>query len=594
MRKLVLFFIPIFLFSGALSYKMEVALEVKGKYRVFVRGREIITWENNSGVPVEKLLFHLYQNAFREGASFMREIGGLPRSWKKHREWWGEEKIEKIKVNGQDITSSLKFIQPDDGNSKDRTVAEVTLPQPAAPGETLTVEVEFTTKLPKAFARSGVGDGYYFISQWFPKPGVLLEDGRWVCHQYHRNGEFFADFSSYDVKIKAPAGLVVTANGELVKKETKGKSQTLVFHQEKVHDFVWVADRDFIRIEDRFSSPKQPEVKILLFIQPDHLRQKGRYLEAIKRAIKFYSEKIGPYPYKRITIIDPDLSAMRTSGMEYPTLITGGSLYLLPKGIRFTEDVTIHEFGHQYWYGVVANNETEEAWLDEGVNTFFEMNIMDTYPWFFNILGYKARDSERLRMGYIKATFADPVITPSWKFFPGSYGPSVYNKAALTLETWKRLLGKDKFFEALSQYYRKFAFSHPTSQDFFSTMEEFLGDWSGLWKPMFYGTGKVNWRVYRAGGKRVVLLREGADVRVPVEVEITTEDGKTHKFIWETRWWKKTFKKRVTRVRIDPEEKLMIDANPFDNQWERKSSIPSRLTWHLLTTLQAVFLNLLP
>ncbi len=594
MRKLIFFLAPLFLFSGVTSYKMEVTLEIKGRYKVFVKGREVIQWENNAKVPVDRIPFHLYQNAFRKGSSFMKEIGGLPRKWKKHEEWWGKEEIKRITVNGKDLTGTLKFVQPDDGNAEDRTVAEITLTEPVKPGDQLTIEVEFVTKLPKAYARSGSGVGYYFVSQWFPKPGVLLDDGKWVCHQYHRNGEFFSDFSTYEVKIKAPSHLVITANGELVKQEKSGKNQLLLFRQERVHDFVWVADKDFIKVEDRFSSPKQPEVKILLFIQPAHLRQKGRYLEAIKRALKFYSEKIGPYPYKRITIIDPDISAMRTSGMEYPTLITGASLYLLPKGIKFTEDVTIHEFGHQYWYGVVANNETDEAWLDEGVNTFFEENIMDTYPWFFDILGHKARDSERLRLGYIKSTYADPIITPSWKFFPGSYSANVYIKAALTLETWKRLVGEDKFFSALREYYKKYAFSHPTSSDFFNTMEQYLGDWSGLWKPMFYRAGKVNWKVYGIWGKEVILLRQGLDVEVPVEVEVETQDGEKHRFVWEGKWLKKNFGKKIVKVTIDPDEKLMIDANPFDNRWARKSPVASRLAWHLLVNIQAIFLNLLP
>ncbi len=594
MRKILLLFLSSLLFSGALSYKIKVSLEIKGKYKVFVKGKEEITWENTSSAPVKKLYFHLYQNAFREGSSFMEEIGGLPKKWKKHKEWWGEEKIESLVVNGQDITSSLKFVHPDDENEKDRTVLEAELPQEIPPGERALIEVRFTTKMPKAFARSGVGEGYYFISQWFPKLGVLESDGTWICHQYHRNGEFYADFSTYEVSITLPSHLEVAASGDLIKEKVQGKKKYLEFRQDKVHDFAWAADRDFVKIEDHYESKVQPRVKILLYIQPDHLRQKGRYLEAIKRALRFFSEKIGPYPYGRITIVDPDISAMRTSGMEYPTLITGGSLYLLPRGIKFTEDVTIHEFGHQYWYGVVANNETDEAWLDEGVNTFFEMNIMDTYPWFFDILGYKSRDSERLRLGYIKSTYADPIIKPSWKFFPGTYSSNVYTRAALTLETWKRLVGEEKFFAALSEYFRRFSFKHPRSSDFFSTMEELLGDWSGLWKPMFYAAGKVNWKVYGVWGKEVILLREGLDVDVPVEVQVKTGDGKVHKFIWRGKWLKRRFKKKVLLVKLDPEEKLMIDANPFDNQWAPSSSIPARLTWHFLSTLQMIFLNLLP
>lgn len=595
MRKFLLFLIPVLVFAGVKSYKMDVELKIKDRWGVFVQGKQIIVWENNSTTEVSTIPFHLYQNAFREGASFMEEIGGLPRKWKKHKEWWGKEEIKKILVDGRDLTQNLHYISPDDGNSKDRTVIELKLEQPIAPEQTVIIETEFETKLPKVFARSGVGKDYYFVSQWFPKPGVLEDDGTWVCHQYHRNGEFYADFSTYDVRIVLPSSLKVAATADLVERKKKADHQILLYHMEKIHDFAWVADKDFIKIVDYFESPKQPRVKILLFLQPYHKNQMGRYLEAIKRALKFFSDNVGPYPYRRITIIDPDITGIRTSGMEYPTMITTGTFYALPSSIRMQEMVTIHEFGHQYWYGVVANNETDEAWLDEGVNTFFEINIMDTYPWMFDFHGFRSKDSERQRVSYSKTTYADPIITPSWKFFPRTYSSSVYTKAALTLETWKRLVGRENFFRAISTYYQKYSFKHPHSMDFFRTIEEALGqDWSALWKPLFYQPGKVNWKVYSVHERTLVLLREGLDVKIPVEVVVKLTDGKEIRLKWDKKWLKKRFNSVIEEVRIDPEEKLMIDANPFDNWWSRKSPLARGLLSFFLEKLQIVFLNLLP
>ena len=595
MRKFIFLLIPWFIFAGVKSYKIDVELKVKGKWAVYVAGSETIVWENNSTVPVQTLQFHLYQNAFREGSSFMKEIGGLPGKWKKHREWWGSEEIKKITVNGNDLTPNLHYSSPDDGNKEDKTVAELALDEPVQPGESLNIMVEFETKLPKAFARSGVGEGYFMVSQWFPKLGVLEEDGKWVCHQYHRNGEFYSDFSTYDVNITLPSEYKVAATGELVERKKRATHQILEYHMEKIHDFAWVADRDFVILEDSYKSEIQPKIKILLYLQPDHRRQAGRYFESIKRALKFFTEKVGPYPYHQISIIDPDNSALRTSGMEYPTLITTGTFYLLPRGIRMQEMVTIHEFGHQYWYGVVANNETDEAWLDEGVNTFFEMNIMGTYPWMFDFLGFRSKDSGRMRVSYSKTTYADPIITPSWKFFPGTYSASVYTKTALILETWKRLVGKDRFFKALSDYFKKYSFKHPHSMDFFKTIEESLGeDWSGLWKPLFYQPGKVDWKVYSVRKKRLILLREGVDVRIPVDVKVKLIDGKEVNLKWSSKWLKKDFPVKIKEVRIDPEEKLMIDADPFNNWWSQDSPLARNLLLVFLEKMQIVFLNLLP
>src|SRR3972149_5919831 len=110
----------------------------------------------------------------------------------------------------------------------------------------------------------------------------------------------------------------------------------------------------------------------MCMILPGQLRPGTKLSKINGNALQYFNDWLGKYPYPNLTVVDPPIKAFGAGGMEYPTLITGGSVYGLPEGLRFIELVTIHEFGHQYWYGLVGNNEFEEAWLDEGLNQYSE------------------------------------------------------------------------------------------------------------------------------------------------------------------------------------------------------------------------------
>ena len=123
-------------------------------------------------------------------------------------------------------------------------------------------------------------------------------------------------------------------------------------------------------------------VDVILLMQPEHLPQTERYLRAAMLAIKWFGLRYGRYPYRTLTIVDPAPGAGGSGGMEYPTFITAGSHALLNRTGRSTacalpEEVTVHEFGHQFWQGLVANNEFEEAWLDEGINSYSTGKVLE-------------------------------------------------------------------------------------------------------------------------------------------------------------------------------------------------------------------------
>ena len=130
---------------------------------------------------------------------------------------WGWIDITNIRIIGVDgaagdLTKRMRFIAPDDGNAADRTVMEVPLDRAVGPGETLNVQIAWSSRVPYPFARTGAIGNFYFLGQWFPKIGVLENSG-WNCHQFHATTEFFADFGTYDVRLTVPRGWIVGATG---------------------------------------------------------------------------------------------------------------------------------------------------------------------------------------------------------------------------------------------------------------------------------------------------------------------------------------------------------------------------------------------
>ncbi|MDQ2970499.1 MAG: M1 family peptidase, partial [Acidobacteriota bacterium] len=185
------------------SYEISCRLDPEKK---MVEGTELLTWTNRTAHPAATLQFHLYLNAFRNTRStFHRESAGRARGTDRIPDSWGSIEITRMTfADGSDLLPALVFIAPDDGNTDDRTVAEVTLPRPVAPGETARVSLDFRSRLPRVFRRTGWKGDFFFVAQWFPKVGVLQDSG-WNCHQFHANSEFFSDFGDYDVSIDVPS-----------------------------------------------------------------------------------------------------------------------------------------------------------------------------------------------------------------------------------------------------------------------------------------------------------------------------------------------------------------------------------------------------
>ena len=311
-----------------------------------------------------------------------------------------------------DLTNQMKFVSPDDGNPDDKTVFQVKLPRPVAPGQDVVFHIKFKATFPEVVARTGYKRTFLLAGQWFPKVGVWWH-GQWNCHQFHALTEFFADFGTFDVKVTLPKDYVIGASGVQVSDQDNGNgTKTVGFHGEDIHDFAWTADPNFKVINETFNGSVGP-VRIRLLTYDSHKQSWEPYIYCMTNTMKRFDDWYGPYPYAQITVVDPPHGAMEAGGMEYPTFITGDSGWYIPHGVHLIDLVTEHEFGHQYWYGMVATNEFENGWLDEGINSYTEVKVLDNMyganTSVINWLGGQLGEREIQRMSYLGAPDVDPL-----------------------------------------------------------------------------------------------------------------------------------------------------------------------------------------
>ncbi|MEO0650270.1 MAG: hypothetical protein AAFZ65_06295, partial [Planctomycetota bacterium] len=192
----------------AIDARVE-AIDVDGVERFTLDGSERIRWTNRSSDAVDELWFHVYLNAFASThTTVLRSAGGVLRGHR-IRDGWGWTDIQRVALVGDgnqttDLTAGLTFERPTDGNPDDFTVFRVALPAPLAPGASVTVEIDWFSRLPRVRRRTGTKDDFMLVAQWFPKLGVYETGRGWNCHQFHAFSEWYADYGTYDVSLDLP------------------------------------------------------------------------------------------------------------------------------------------------------------------------------------------------------------------------------------------------------------------------------------------------------------------------------------------------------------------------------------------------------
>ena len=620
------------------SYTIQVTLLPE---RRLLMGNQVVEWRNATRKPARELWFHLYWNAWLNNRStWLREdsLRSRPRSSLRNPRAgdWSYSQVESLKVEAggpfleSDRTSAMYFASPDDGNKDDRTVLVVPLERAVQPGETVRVSIGWKAKIPRTFARTGFRGNFFFIAHWFPKLGVFQADGSWNCHQFHAATEFFSDYGNYDVRMTVPTGWKVGATGvELGVIENSDGTSTHRYQQDNVHDFAWTTSSDYREVRRRFDLAGLKSVDIRLLYQPEHQGQVDRHFQATEAALKYYGLWFGEYPYGHLTVVDP---AWRSGarGMEYPTLYTCGTRYLNPPGGGSPEGVTIHEAGHQFWYGLVGNNEFEHAWLDEGINTFSTARVFEAaygkrghlsrfFQRFFPVMTPEIQSGRILnsrRHRYLAAARGEIQASPSYLYHPSTSGATSYTKTALWLLALERRLGWDVLKRILSTFFERSRFRHPTPDDFFRIANQVSPrDLSPFFEQVFHQDRVFDYSVESVSSLKVetrgyldkdgqflllaetsdsqdteetsvlyettVLLRRLGDGILPQDVLLRFEDGEEFRTQWDGKHPWKLYRlvkpSKLDYAAVDPEltNPLDIDFTNNSRRLQPQANLPA-------------------
>jgi hypothetical protein len=552
-----------------------------------IHGSTTITYRNGSPDALDELWLKLYLNAFHDQDTlWMRESSGEHRGSDYDPSQPGWIRLERLALldTGEDVLPS----------SIDPTATVLQVPLPAAravgPGETVRLAATWTSQLPRVFARTGVAGQFVMAGQWYPKLAVY-DRGAWATEPWHSNAEFFADFGSYTLDLTVPSNYATGATGTRQATVSNGDGTvTVSYWANSVSDVAWTAWPEY-RLATRVVEAAGHLVELEL-LAPRTMSDgaDARLFDTAETTLDLLGRWFGPYPWPKLTLVVPPTDASGAGGMEYPMLVTLAQPIPMPfgldRGIRGVEVVTAHEIAHQWAPMQLASNEGREAWLDEGFADYATTRVLATiYPPDRSLLdlgpakmGYEAVQ----RAQYLAAGVGQPLARPSWEYDGFlQYGATVYSKGTMTFLTLERLYGEERFLTALRQHFDRWRWRHPTTQDLQASLEAGLStdlDW--FFRPVVFGTGTVEYRTADVSPSGAEIERRG-DVAFPVQIGIRSADGTTRSERWDaatTRTDVEAGPSPISRVQVDPDDVIRVEANVLDNGRDVSASPAPLLT----------------
>jgi len=563
------------------AYTLEAALDPEAHT---IAGSGTIDFTNTSRAALDEIWVHLYLNAF-EGPEtvFQRGPRGGFRGSGTASET-GSINVKRLTIPAWGEADLWPHGASTPGEPADHTDIRVPLPRPLAPKETIRFAVAWDSKLPPVTLRTGYSGSFHMAGQWFPKIAKLEPDGTFAHFPFERLSEFYADFADWDVQVRTPSAVVVGATGALAEEKVDGDHVTRRFVQRAAHDFAFAAWDGFV--EKRIVH----DGVLLRSLSPRGFEQAASLeLEVARRGLDLLGARYGRYPHPTLTLVHPPSSAPEAGGMEYPALITTGGPWWGPTvGIRSAELVTIHELSHQWFQGLVASNEREYPFLDEGLTTFAEIDAMselapgssasralglavDTAPF------YRSRSTESARFGRVARSARD--------FTLGSdYADLVYGRTATLLGTLDRVFPGEAR-RALGVYARRFRFGHPRPEDLLTVVRQEMGDVAA--DALLAGLmdrGTVDFAIRGVTSRSVddgrveveVEVARAGSVVLPVDVDVVDERGEVFRLTWDGRGdgvaLRLEIASGVRSVIVDPELRVLCDDDLFNNTWTSGSA----------------------
>lgn len=570
------------------SYVIDATLSPASR---MLRGRATITYANNSPDTLFVLPIHLRQNLNSEGV-----VRNRPQKIS------GGVRVTDVMWNGAPLVERTSLRQV--GYVTDGTIMTLRGTDPVAPGGQAQVALSWTFQIPEVGApRMGTDGEVFYLGYWYPQVAVYDDVNGWTADPYMGNGEFYMDFADYDVRVTVPDNMVVGATGELMNRPDVLSEQTIsrlrqaadgddvvhvvtaadleagdalvdspsdmltwYYRADQVRDFAFAASTRYVWDATRAVVDAAGNRAMIHALYRDGTPAWDRSAEFARYSIEFLSDQIDmPYPWPHMTTVEGIIGG----GMEYPMMtLIGGT-----RNDRRLFGTTFHEIGHMWFPMIVGQNEKQYTWMDEGLTSFntaeASADFWDEDSWdparqsYYFIAG-TGMEVEPMRHGD-----RYPVGTPA-------RGIASYNKPAVALNALRGMLGQERFYEAYTEYARRWAFKHPQPHDLFNTFEDVLGqdlDW--FWTTMLFETWTLD-----QGIASVVSLESGVEVTVedfglspfPTPVRVTYRDGTTaNEWIPVSTWLGGARGATVTfppgdieRAEIDP-DRFLPDVDRSNN-----------------------------
>ena len=506
-----------------------------------------VTYHNHSGQVLNHLMLHTWMNVFHAHAS----------PYSKQLDHLGSDAWLTMTKEDEGGYTYLKF----DQNQKhldyrfidsSHEILSLELNQSCLPADSVSILVEFKLDIPKNISRGGHLGQSYQMTQWYPKI-ALFDTLGWHTMPYLEIGEFFNEFGDYKVTIELPSNYRVASTGLLQSQEeiqilnTYADScvalmqhvmmspqpvppssvdyKSIEFIASHVIDFAWFADKSFLIIKNEIEI-NHHTVQAWSYFYPHKIQAWKNASTYAANALKYFTDHVGPYPYPQVTVVE--CARDGSDGMEYPmiTLIDHG--YDTPAEL---EKVILHEVGHNWFQAILANNEREHGWMDEGLITYYEHryatskglnSLLNLTPWTMNSDYEKINDF----YWYVQAVRNRDISSSDHinKYTTMGFLESVYEKPAKGLAMMEKMLGIDLFDTMMKSYFSTWQFRHPTDSDLMNIFRTAGMDW--FERTYLSSERKVNVSIAQTPTPGHFIISHDQKYPLPVELAGYNKDQK--------------------------------------------------------------------
>jgi len=413
-------------------------------------GEQEVFYVNNSNNAFTKLYFHLYPNAFREEAkespvSVANKSKAYPNG-----ESFGNIDIKSVKVAGREVNIEI--------GGEDENLLIVPLKEKLYPDENVTIFMDYVVKIPNVHHRFGYGENTINLANFYPIACVYEEGRGFMTDLYCANGDpFYSDMSNYSVTISYDKDFKIASSGSIVSSKQNDKTKVNI-EAKKVRDFAFILSKNF---DCKTQKINNTEVKYFYY---NDLKAEES-LKVCVQAFKFFSDKFGEYPYKQLSVVQ---SNFVYGGMEYPNMV------LISDELNHDSSnyVIVHEIAHQWWYGVVGNDQYNESWVDESLTEYSTALFFENhreYGFDYKMLVTKANSSFKFYYDIYKSV-CDEVDTSMARAVnefdtEPEYIHSIYTQGVIMYDSLRELIGEKRFYTCCKKYFNKFAYKNASGAD---------------------------------------------------------------------------------------------------------------------------------